>query len=162
MGYAVRSDIDISVLGSFQSNTIPELTASPNTMDFNRIEVGLIARWRVSERIGLLAQYTHLFLPSRTIRQSFHRPLTDPSFATYNHPSPTGTYSGSSNAVRLSLLVYFDHENRLAPEPEPLPTSGPAEDEGAEQSDASPAEGADEPASEPSESEGAEAWWGPA
>ncbi|MFK8001403.1 MAG: hypothetical protein AB8H86_17540, partial [Polyangiales bacterium] len=152
VGYAPRSDIEISVLGSFQSNTVPELTASPNTMDFNRIEVGLVALWRVSERIGLLAQYTHLFLPTRTIRQSLHQPLTDPDFATYNHPTPTGTYAGSSDAIRLSLLVYFDREGEAAePMPEPIPENAdeapagqaPASDVGGEGADAA----------------GAEAWW---
>lgn len=164
VGYAVRPDLELGVFGSFQSNTVPELTASPNTMDFDRIDVGLVARWRVSARVGLLAQYSHLFLPSRTIRQSLHRPLTDPAFANFNHPSPNGTYSGSSDAIRLSLLIYFDRDDdALNPEPLPETESSDSTDEGGSDGGGSEEVEATQnnaPDGDAAEGAGAEAWWG--
>lgn len=168
-GYAVRPDLELGVFGSFQSNTVPEGTASPNTMDFNRIDVGLVARWRVSERIGLLAQYSHLFLQTRTIRESLHRPVTQPSLANFNHPEPDGTYSGSSNAIRLSLMVYFDRAPSPEPIPEPMPeeTTDDAPEEQAEaaRDSTGPADEAadepetDEPETDEPETEAGEGWW---
>lgn len=90
---------------SFQTNTVPDLTLSPNNIDFNRIEIGLAARIRIVERFGLIVQVAQLILPSRTIDESLHRPLTEPSLANYNHPSPTGTYSGRATGVRLGIFV---------------------------------------------------------
>ena len=90
---------------SMQTNTVPDLTLSPNNIDFNRIEIGLAARIRIVERFGLIVQVAHLILPSRTIDESLHRPVTEPSLANYNHPSPTGEYSGRATSVRLGFFV---------------------------------------------------------
>lgn len=90
---------------SFQTNTVPDLTLSPNNIDFDRIEVGFAARIRVTEHFGFIVQVAQLILPSRTIDTSLHRPVTEPSLANYNHPSPTGEYSGRATSVRVGFFV---------------------------------------------------------
>lgn len=102
----------VALFASFQTNTVPDLTLSPNNIDFNRIEFGFAARMRIVERFGLLVQVAHLVLPSRTIDDSLHRPLTEPSLANYNHPSPTGEYSGRATSVRLGFFVPIGNDAR--------------------------------------------------
>ena len=60
--------------------------------------------------------------------------------------SSSGSYSGSSDAVRLSLLVYFDRANELEPEPEPESTENSGEP--TEQNSIPETQSAEEPASE--------------
>ncbi|MGE0786674.1 MAG: OmpP1/FadL family transporter [Sandaracinaceae bacterium] len=92
---------------TFQSNTVPDETLAPNNMDFNRIELGLTARWQLIDEVSLLLSYGHTFLIDRDISTSLHRPVTQPSLAAFNHPSANGTYSGSADIVRLAVGVHF-------------------------------------------------------
>ena len=95
----------LAVFGSFQSNTIPEQTTAPNNIDFDRFEVGLAAHWQALDDLGVLVQYSHIHLADRVVDESLHRPLTQPSLAAFNHPSPTGTYGGSAHTIRLGLAL---------------------------------------------------------
>lgn len=107
-GYQVMEELGLTAFISYQSNTVPEATATPNNLDFNRVEAGLLAQWRISERIGLLLQYSHIFLVAREVRQSLLRPFTDEAFADFNRPRPQGRWSGSADTLRLGLQVFFD------------------------------------------------------
>ncbi|MEM7604981.1 MAG: outer membrane protein transport protein [Myxococcota bacterium] len=111
VGYAVIDALRVSLYGAYQTNTVPDLTTSPNNLDFARIELGLTARWRVSERIGLFLQYSHLILRTRNVTQSLLRPTVDIAFADFNRPSPVGEWSGSANGIRLGMSVHFDRPN---------------------------------------------------
>ncbi|MEM7604980.1 MAG: outer membrane protein transport protein [Myxococcota bacterium] len=113
VGYAVLSTLNVSAFGEYRTNTVPEATASPNAIDFARIELGLLARWRVHERLALLVQYSYLHLQSRTTRSSLLRPTTDAAFADFNRPTPTGRWSGHANSIRVGLQVRFDRTQQM-------------------------------------------------
>ena len=115
-------ELQIAAHGVFQSNTVPDETTAPNNIDFHRLEIGLAVQWRIVPEFSVLAQYSHLFLFERTITNSLHMPVTQPSLAAFNHPSPTGRYSGSADTIRLGLVLHFDADESAAA----------AEDEGAE------------------------------
>lgn len=120
-------ELTVAAHGVYQSNTVPDSTVAPNNLDFHRVEVGLAARWRIVEELSVMVQYSHLFLVDRNVTESLHRPLTQPSLAAFNHPSPTGRYTGAADTIRLGLTVHFDTGH--APEPDeeepPAPVSAP-------------------------------------
>ncbi len=97
----------LAIHGAYQSNTVPDETAAPNNLDFHRVEVGANARWRIVPELSLLLSYSHIFLIDRDVTTSLHRPVTQPSLAAFNHPSPTGRYHGSANTVRLGLALHL-------------------------------------------------------
>jgi hypothetical protein len=97
----------LAAYGAFQNNTVPDLTLAPNNIDFDRIELGLAARVQIVEQLSVTLQYTHVFLPDRTITESLHRPVAQPSLTAFNHPSPTGTYTGSAETLRLGVAAHF-------------------------------------------------------
>lgn len=100
-------ELRLAVHGVYQSNTIPDETLAPNNLDFDRVEVGATARWRIVDELSVLLQYSHIALVDREIDSSLHRPVTQPSLAAYNHPSPTGRYSGSANTFRVGLALHL-------------------------------------------------------
>ena len=101
-------ELRVAAYGSYQSNTVPDNTVAPNNIDFDRIEVGLALRVRVARELSLMAQYSHLFLLDRNVQTSLHRPVTQPSLAAFNHPSPTGRYTARADTIRVGLTVHFD------------------------------------------------------
>ncbi len=105
--YLPVEQVRLIVFGSFQTNIVPDLTMAPNNIDFDRWELGLAARWRIVDAFSVYLQYSHVFLPDRNITQSYHRPVSQPSLVAFNHPSPTGTYSGSADIVRLGLNLHL-------------------------------------------------------
>jgi long-subunit fatty acid transport protein len=105
--YLPVEQLRVVVFGSFQSNIVPDLTMAPNNIDFDRWEIGLAARWHIVEELSVFLQYSHIFLPDRTITESLHRPVTQPSLVHFNHPSPTGTYSASADSIRLGLGLHL-------------------------------------------------------
>ncbi|MBW2463490.1 MAG: hypothetical protein JRH11_17700 [Deltaproteobacteria bacterium] len=107
VAYLPIEDLRVAVIGSVQTNTVPEGTTAPNNIDFDRFEVGFAARYRIAESFSVLLQYSHIFLADRTITTSLHRPLSRPAFVAFNHPSPTGHYSGAANTLRLGLALHL-------------------------------------------------------
>ena len=100
-------ELRLALFGSFQNNTVPQDTTAPNNLDFHRVEVGLAARWRIVDEVSVMLQYGHTFLLDNHVETSLHRPLTQPSLAAFNHPSPTGVYSGSADQVRLGVALHL-------------------------------------------------------
>ena len=97
----------LAVYLGFQNNTIPEGTTAPNNLDFHRFELGAAARWRIVRELSVMLQYSHLFLVDLNVQTSLHRPLTQPSLADFNHPSPTGVYAARADTVRLGLALHL-------------------------------------------------------
>jgi hypothetical protein len=93
------------------------------------VEIGLALQWQIVDELSLLVQYSHLFLIDRDVQTSLHRPLTQPSLAAFNHPSPTGHYTGSADTIRVGVALHFDSAAPPAADPEPLepdvPEQGP-------------------------------------
>ena len=116
-------ELRIAAHGVFQANTIPENTFAPNNIDFHRVEVGLAIRWRVADAVSILAQYSHIFLIDQVIDESLHRPLTQPSLTAFNHPTPTGTYSGAADTVRLGMVIHLGDTPEPAEAEEDAPSS---------------------------------------
>ncbi len=107
VAYLPIEDLRVAVIGSVQTNTVPDLTVAPNNVDFDRFEVGFAARYRIVESFSVLLQYSHIFLADRTITTSLHKPLSRPEFVAFNHPSPTGRYTGAANTLRLGLALHL-------------------------------------------------------
>ncbi len=105
--YLPVEQLRVMVFGSFQSNIVPDLTMAPNNLDFERWEIGLATRWQIVDAFSVYLQYSHVFLGDRTIEESLHRPVTQPSLVHFNHPSPTGTYSASADILRLGLGLHL-------------------------------------------------------
>jgi long-subunit fatty acid transport protein len=105
--YLPIPELRVAIFASWNSNTVPDSTAAPNNLDFDRFELGLAVRWRIVREVSVTAQYSHLFLPDRNVTQSLHRPLTQPSLAAFNHPSPTGVYSASVETARIGVIVHL-------------------------------------------------------
>lgn len=101
-------ELRIAIHGVFQSNTVPEDVLAPNNLDYHRVEIGLAVRWRVVEELSLTVQYGHLFLLDHNVEMSLHGPVTQPSLAAFNHPAPTGLYTGAANSIRLGVALHFD------------------------------------------------------
>jgi hypothetical protein len=57
--------------------------------------------------ISMSFEYQHYFLVARDIETSLHRPLSQPSLAAFNHPSPTGRYSGTADRLQLGFNVHL-------------------------------------------------------
>jgi hypothetical protein len=91
----------------FEPNSVPETTVAPNNVDFDKYELGLVARMFLSERVSLVGQYSHYFMPSRLVDESLHQPLAEPELDSFNHPAPTGTYGGTADYVAFSLSIYM-------------------------------------------------------
>lgn len=100
-------ELRIAALGMFQSNSVPSATTAPNTLDFNRVEVGLAARWRIVEEFSVMAQYSHTFLLDTDVPTSLFRPVAVPSLTAFNRPSPTGLYTGTADSVRLGVALHL-------------------------------------------------------
>ncbi len=103
--YAPIPTLELALLGVYQSSTVPDLALTPNNMDFAGISVGVAARWRIVESFSVTLQLNHTFLVDHVVTESLHRPVAEPSLAAFNHPSPTGRYSGTVDAVRLALAL---------------------------------------------------------
>jgi len=91
----------------FEPNSVPETTVAPNNVDFDKYEMGVVARMFLSPRVSLVGQYSHYFMSSRLVDESLHQPLAEPELDSFNHPAPTGTYGGTADYVALSLSVYM-------------------------------------------------------
>ncbi len=103
--YQPIEELSLGALFRYQTNTVPETTMTPNTLEFEKVEVSVGVQWEMTDGVLLTAQYSHWFMPDRDIQRSLHRPLTQPSLQAYNHPSPTGTYRASANGAQLGLIV---------------------------------------------------------
>ncbi len=110
VGYQVHDAVNVSLFGSYQSNTVPEETVTPTSLDFHRVEIGLAGNWRINERFSLFLQYGHLFLLRREVRANLHRPSNLASLANFNKVPPLGAWSGAADLVRLGFQVRFDRE----------------------------------------------------
>jgi long-subunit fatty acid transport protein len=99
--------VRLVLFGTIQNSVIPDLTLAPNNIDFDRYEIGLAARWHIVPELSVYLQYSHVFLGTRNITDSLHRPAAQASVTAFNHPSPTGTYSGSADTVRLGLGLHL-------------------------------------------------------
>ncbi|MFK7984710.1 MAG: OmpP1/FadL family transporter [Sandaracinaceae bacterium] len=100
-------ELRIAALSMFQTNSAPEATTAPNTLDFNRLELGLAARWRIAPEFSVMAQYSHTFLFDTNVDESLFRPVAQPSLTAFNRPTPTGVYSGAANSVRLGVALHL-------------------------------------------------------
>jgi hypothetical protein len=89
----------------YENNSVPEQTVTPSNMDFQKLEIGLAGSWALSRRVLLTGQVSHYFLWSRRVDESLHRPLAEPSLDEFNHPSPTGTYTGVADYVAFWMSV---------------------------------------------------------
>jgi len=107
VAYLPIEQLRVLAFGSIQTGVVPDLTMAPNNIDFDRYEIGLAARWHIVEQFSVMVQYSHVFLAERTITDSLHRPVIEPELTAFNHPSPTGTYSGSANQIRLGLGLHL-------------------------------------------------------
>lgn len=107
VAYLPIPELRLAFFANFTSNTVPEDYAAPNNMDFDRFELGLAAEWRIVREVSVLAQYSHIFLPERSVEQNLHRPLVEPSLAAFNHPSPTGTYAANADTVRIGVALHL-------------------------------------------------------
>ncbi|HUH03166.1 MAG TPA: outer membrane protein transport protein [Kofleriaceae bacterium] len=88
-----------------EPNTVPEETVAPNNVDFDKLELGIAARYLLSPRVAVVGMYSHYFMPSRLVDESLHRPLTEPSLDAFNHPAPTGTYAATADYLAFVLSV---------------------------------------------------------
>lgn len=102
-GYQIADELGAALVFRYLRNTVPEASFSPNNIDFDRFELGGLARWHLSEQWAISLQYSYFPILSRTIHSSLHRPLTQPSLATYNHPSPTGRASAAAHAIQIGV-----------------------------------------------------------
>ncbi|MEM9191774.1 MAG: outer membrane protein transport protein [Myxococcota bacterium] len=105
--YSVVDELRVALFGRYTNNTVPENTTSPSTLDFTKWELGLAVRWQISQTVGITAQYSHFIIPDTVVRNSLHRPLAQPSLATFNHPRPTGTYSVNADTFQLGATFSF-------------------------------------------------------
>ncbi|MBT8495360.1 MAG: outer membrane protein transport protein, partial [Deltaproteobacteria bacterium] len=91
----------------WERNKVPELTATPSNVDFNKYEVGAAVQWAFSRRFAMTGQYSHHFLTSRDVDQSLHRTVADPNLDAYNHPAPLGSYNGAADTFSLFLSAFY-------------------------------------------------------
>jgi long-subunit fatty acid transport protein len=89
-------------------NAVPESVFTPSNPDFDKFEVGGSARASLSQHLTLTAEYSHFFIPDRIILNSTYQPLAEPALATFNRPSPLGTYTGAGDRVMLGLTIFLD------------------------------------------------------
>lgn len=141
----------IAIHGAFQTNIIPNSTIAPNNIDFDRVEVGLALRWRVIDELSLMAQYSHLFLLDRVVTESLHRPITEPGFDAFNHPSPTGTYTGAADTIRIGVALHFDDGPPAVEELDEEPPPPFDEEPPSEFGEEPPPSSGEEPPAEPGE-----------
>ena len=52
-------------------------------------------------------QFPCLILFDTVVNDSLFRPVAQPSLATFNRPSPTGTYTASVDTIRLGVGLHF-------------------------------------------------------
>jgi long-subunit fatty acid transport protein len=97
----------LAVLAAFESSSVPDEVFTPNNMDFDKWIAGLAVHWRMTTGFSMSFEYQHYFLVPRDIETSLHRPLSQPSLAAFNHPSPTGRYSGMADRLQLGLNVHL-------------------------------------------------------
>lgn len=94
-----------AVRARLEPNSVPEETVAPNNVDFDKLELGVAARFLVSPRVAVVGMYSHYFMPSRRVDDSVYRPLTEPSLDAFNRPAPTGTYAATADYLALVLSV---------------------------------------------------------
>jgi|GEM_PF-6309502 len=91
----------------YENNSVPETTAAPNNLDFDKYEVGAASRVLLSKRLSLVAMYSHYFIGDRMVDESLHQPTAEPTQDAINHPSPVGRYSATSDYLALYLSAMF-------------------------------------------------------
>ena len=95
----------VAARARFEPNGVPETTAAPNNLDFDKLELGVAGRYLMSRNVWVTVFYSHYFMAPRTVDDSLHQPLVEASLDTYNHPAPVGTYSATSDYVGFLLTV---------------------------------------------------------
>lgn len=95
----------VAARARYEPNSLPESTTAPNNLDFDKLELGLAARFALSARTSLVGMYSHYFMPDRVVDDSLHQPLAEPTLDAFNHPSPTGTYGATADYVAFALSV---------------------------------------------------------
>ena len=92
----------------YSPRTVPDQFMTPISMDFDSYSLHAGLAWQVSPWFALMVEYTHYFLPARTITHSNFGP--NPKALTkiesgFNLPSPTGRYW--VDADRFGLGIAF-------------------------------------------------------
>lgn len=95
----------VAARARLEPNSVPEETVAPNNVDFDKLELGVAARYLLSRRVAVVGMYSHYFMPSRLVDESLHQPLTEPSLEAFNHPAPTGTYAATADYLAFVLSV---------------------------------------------------------
>jgi long-subunit fatty acid transport protein len=93
--------------GRWERNKVPELTATPSNLDFNKYELGAALQWAFNGQFAMTGQYSHFFLTGRQVDESLHRTLADPNLDAYNHPAPLGSYDGAADMFSLFLSAFY-------------------------------------------------------
>jgi long-subunit fatty acid transport protein len=120
--------LDLGLLFTLETNSVPTEVYTPVNLDYTKLRIGAMARWRVSEHVALLLDYAHVFLVPVDVESSLYRPLSQPSLSAFSLPAPTGRYTGSADQLQLGVAISFGARAPIAEEPvHPAPVDTPTD-----------------------------------
>lgn len=100
-----ESRADVAMMARYEDNYVAEPTYTPSNMNFSKIEVGAALRWQMTDKLSLISHYSHFFLPDVVVDESLHRPVAVEGLDAFNHPSPTGRYSGAADQLMVAVSL---------------------------------------------------------
>ena len=107
---SAASTLKLAARFEYSPKTVPDAYLTPISMDFDSYSVHAGLAWQATAWLGLMVEYTHYFLPKRTITSSNFGPNPKPLTkieAGFNLPSPTGSYWVDSDRFGLGLVFSF-------------------------------------------------------
>jgi len=101
------STLMLAVRFEYSPRTVPDAYLTPISMDFDSYSLHAGLAWQITSWLGVVAEYSHYFLPERSISSSHFgpnpRPLTKIE-AGFNYPSPTGVYDVDADRFGLGFM----------------------------------------------------------
>jgi long-subunit fatty acid transport protein len=106
--YRVRPELALAARVELTTNTMPERFTTPVALDFTKVRLQAGLAWRASWWLELLGELGYSALVPRSVSESAFAPngqAQTPVEASFDTPSPLGSYQGYAISANLSLRI---------------------------------------------------------